>query len=128
MDNVDLVARLSPCNAAYLSWRRKSCWCVKSLTNASAAVVPPTRRRFIVFAVQNHGSRPSDTDVTFVVNNEDHTIGNAVRYVLMRRYAATPCVCRCGRQRLHFPTLKLVVWSCCSCSGSVGFPVPGRHV
>ncbi len=42
-------------------------------------------RLLVCIRVQNHGSRPSTTDSTFVLHDEDHTMGNALRYALMRR-------------------------------------------
>lgn len=40
---------------------------------------------------QNSTAQDGDTCVTFMLNNEDHTIGNALRYIIMKKYVVAQC-------------------------------------
>ena len=53
---------------------------------------------------QAEGSRPTPDDVTFILTAQDHTLGNSLRYVLMRR---------CVHARNDLPSLLFD----CACGG-----------
>jgi hypothetical protein len=36
---------------------------------------------------QSSIAKEGDTCVTFLINDEDHTLGNALRYIIMKKYA-----------------------------------------
>jgi hypothetical protein len=36
---------------------------------------------------QSSIAKEGDTCVTFMINDEDHTLGNALRYIIMKKYA-----------------------------------------
>ena len=64
---------------------------------------------------------PGSTAVsaTFVINQEDHTLGNSLRYLLMRECVCR-CVCRCCRRRARV---------CCGDAAAAAprCPVPRSH-
>jgi len=68
---------------------------IKIVSNQRIPAIAPWVRANLIFFPQLRGAAPDLSAATFQIADESHTIGNALRWMVMKKYASSPTVSLC---------------------------------